>query len=173
MCITQSFRCFRLALLAVLLAFLQVAAAAATTYEISGTYAHVRFTITKWLVFQEEGGFRDLAGTLLFDPQRPDNAHIDVVVQAASIDTNNSTRDRVLRSDDFFDVEKFPTSGFTALGLLQSPATSSRSPATSLSAASPTKSPSPCISWEPTTCRASATSPDSKPLLFWPARTTA
>jgi polyisoprenoid-binding protein YceI len=112
MCITRSFRCFRLALLAVLLPFLQVAAAVATTYEISGTYAHVRFTITKWMVFQEEGGFRDISGTLLFDPQHPDSARIDVVVQAASIDTNNSTRDRVLRSDDFFDVEKFPTLEF-------------------------------------------------------------
>jgi len=97
-------------LLAVL--FIACSGLASPTYELGPTYGHVRFSITKWGVFQEEGSFRDLAGTLDFDPRRPETSRVDVVVQAASIDTNNSTRDSTLRSDDFFDVLKFPTLEF-------------------------------------------------------------
>jgi polyisoprenoid-binding protein YceI len=36
-------------------------------------------------------------------------SHVRLTVQAASLDTGNGTRDAVLRSDDFFDVAKYPT----------------------------------------------------------------
>jgi polyisoprenoid-binding protein YceI len=35
-------------------------------------------------------------------------------VQTASIDTRNDTRDQQLRSDDFFDVAKYPTISFVS-----------------------------------------------------------
>jgi len=40
-----------------------------------------------------------------------------VTVQAASLDTRAPGRDKVLRSDDFFDVEKFPTLSFRSMGV--------------------------------------------------------
>lgn len=46
---------------------------------------------------------------------------LQVTVNTASVDTNNDTRDEILRSKNFFDTEKYPTatytaSSFTALG---------------------------------------------------------
>jgi polyisoprenoid-binding protein YceI len=35
-----------------------------------------------------------------------------MTVQADSVDTRNQLRDRVLRSNDFFDVERYPTLTF-------------------------------------------------------------
>ena len=46
---------------------------------------------------------------LSYCSQDPAKCKIDVTVRAASLDTRNWVRDRVLRSDDFFDVEKYPT----------------------------------------------------------------
>jgi polyisoprenoid-binding protein YceI len=64
------------------------------------------------MVFKEEGLFQDFSGTLSYDPANPAACAIDVTAQAASLDTRNSTRDQVLRSDDFFDVAKYPTLAF-------------------------------------------------------------
>jgi polyisoprenoid-binding protein YceI len=52
---------------------------------------------------------------LTYDPQHPEKSRVEVTVQATSIDTRESTRDKVLRSDDFFDVEKYPTLSFQSI----------------------------------------------------------
>lgn len=98
--------------LAVLLLFACCANAATTQYSVNPTYSSVAFTIVKWSVIKEEGIFRDFSGTLDFDPAHPEGAKIDVVIRATSIDTKNSGRDDVVRSDDFLDVSQFPTLEF-------------------------------------------------------------
>jgi len=86
-------------------------------YAVSKTYTTLSFTATKWMVFKEEGVFQDFNGTLAYSAQDPAKCKIDVTVQAASLDTRSSGRDKVLRSDDFFDVEKFPTLSFRSTGV--------------------------------------------------------
>lgn len=81
-------------------------------YAVSKSYTTLSFTATKWMVFKEEGLFQDFSGTLSYSAQDPSKCRIDVTVQAASLDTRHSGRDKVLRSDDFFDVEKFPKLSF-------------------------------------------------------------
>ena len=81
-------------------------------YAVSKAYTTLSFTATKWMVFKEEGLFQDFSGTLTYSSQDPAKCKIDVTVQAASLDTRAPGRDKVLRSDDFFDVEKFPTLSF-------------------------------------------------------------
>ena len=81
-------------------------------YSVSKTYTTLSFTATKWMVFKEEGVFQDYSGTIAYSAQDPSKCSIDVTVQAASLDTRAPGRDKVLRSDDFFDVEKFPTLSF-------------------------------------------------------------
>jgi polyisoprenoid-binding protein YceI len=84
----------------------------AKTYTVSKLYTTLSFTATKWLVFKEEGVFQDFNGTLTYSASDPAKCSIEVTVQAASLDTRSPGRDNVLRSDDFFDVEKFPTLSF-------------------------------------------------------------
>jgi polyisoprenoid-binding protein YceI len=86
--------------------------AGAKTYRLSKSYTTLSFTATKWMVFKEEGLFQDYSGTLTYDPANPSASMINVTVQSASLDTRNSGRDNVLRSDDFFDVKKYPTLSF-------------------------------------------------------------
>ena len=84
----------------------------AKTYAVSKAYTMLSFTATKWMVFKEEGLFQEFSGTLTYSSQDPAKCKIDLTVQAASLDTRNSTRDKVLRSDDFFEVQKYPTLAF-------------------------------------------------------------
>jgi polyisoprenoid-binding protein YceI len=83
----------------------------AATYKVTPLYSNVSFSIMKFF-FQEEGGFGAYSGTIFYDPVHPERSHVAMTVQAASIDTRNSNRDASLRSDDFFDVEKYPTLSF-------------------------------------------------------------
>jgi polyisoprenoid-binding protein YceI len=85
----------------------------AATFEISPVYSNVSFTITK-IFFKEDGGFRKYSGKIVYDPNHPERAQVRMVVQADSIDTRNDTRDQVLRSDDFFDVSRYPTLSFVS-----------------------------------------------------------
>lgn len=84
----------------------------AKVYEVSKSYTTLSFTATKWMVFKEEGLFQDFSGTLTYNAEDSEKCKIDVTVKAASLDTRNPNRDKVLRSDDFFDVEKYPTLSF-------------------------------------------------------------
>jgi polyisoprenoid-binding protein YceI len=84
----------------------------AKVYSVSKSYTTLSFTATKWMVFKEEGLFQDFTGTVIYSPQDPAKCKIEVIVQAVSLDTRSAGRDKVLRSDDFLDVEKFPTLSF-------------------------------------------------------------
>ena len=85
----------------------------AKTYAVSKAYTMLSFTATKWMVFKEEGLFQEFSGTLTYSSQDPAKCKIEVTVQAASLDTRNSTRDKVLRSDDFFRRREIPYAGFS------------------------------------------------------------
>lgn len=95
------------------LMFLAAAARAESTrYLVRPVYSNVGFSIVKWGVLKEEGVFRDFSGTLDYDPAAPERSRIDVVVRSASLDTKDDTRDNVVRSDDFLDVQRYPTLEF-------------------------------------------------------------
>lgn len=79
-----------------------------------GTHAFINFKIKhlgySWLT----GTFKDFDGTFSYDDKSADASKINVVIQTASIDSNHAERDKHLKSDEFLDVSKYPTSTFTS-----------------------------------------------------------
>lgn len=55
------------------------------------------------------GDMAGMKGKITFDAKRPSFCFFDVTVDVTTIDTDNDKRDRHLKRDDYFDVEKFPT----------------------------------------------------------------
>lgn len=49
---------------------------------------------------------------IVFDPQFPEKGKMDVTLEVGSIKTGIGMRDKHLRSDDFFDAEKYPLISF-------------------------------------------------------------
>ena len=86
-------------------------AAGPRTYTIDRSHSSVGFRI-RHLVSRVDGRFKDFAGTITYDPAAPEKSSVDVTVQAASIDTDTPRRDDDLRSENFFDVAKYPTLTF-------------------------------------------------------------
>jgi len=84
-----------------------------TTYSIDKAHSEATFQV-RHLLTKVRGRFSDFEGTIEFDHQQPERSSANVIIQAASIDTNERDREAHLRSADFFDVEKFPTLTFTS-----------------------------------------------------------
>lgn len=78
-------------------------------YSVMPEHSIVSFTIVKWMVLRETGRFTRFSGAIRYDPARPAESSVAFDIEAASIDTGIEMRDSVLRSDDFFDVARFPT----------------------------------------------------------------
>ena len=60
------------------------------------------------------GQFKSFDARIDFDPQKPEDGRIDVMIDVASLDTQNSERDALLRSGEIFGVESFPRAQFRA-----------------------------------------------------------
>jgi polyisoprenoid-binding protein YceI len=82
------------------------------TWQIDPTHSTVAVTAVHLGFAKIHGRFRSFSGTLtVADPLGLSSA--DVVIDAASIDTDNPDRDAHLRSPDFLDVQAFPHIRYT------------------------------------------------------------
>lgn len=82
------------------------------TYAIDPSHSRIGFVARHAMVTKVRGSFNDFAGTGFFDADDPSRSHLELRIQAASIDTRNADRDAHLRSNDFFDMDTYPTLEF-------------------------------------------------------------
>ena len=78
------------------------------TWTIDPAHSIAEFAVKHMVVTTVKGRFRELEGTLQIDEARPENSSVSASVDVASIDTSVADRDAHLRSDDFFNAEKYP-----------------------------------------------------------------
>ena len=89
------------------------------TYAIDATHSRIGFVARHAMVTKVRGSFNEFEGTGFFDADRPENSHLELVIQAASIDTRNADRDGHLRSNDFFDMDQYPQITFRSTSVEQ------------------------------------------------------
>jgi len=77
----------------------------------------VEFKVKLLGVIPVIGQFREVRGSLV-DPAWYSKPGFNITVFVDSVDTRNSERDRLLRSDVFFDVERFPSIRFNDIRLI-------------------------------------------------------
>lgn len=77
------------------------------------SHSQVKFSVTHLVIAEVTGKFNDFDVTLT-QTGKDDFAgsRIDATIRMASIDTDNESRDKHLRSDDFFNAEKYPLMTF-------------------------------------------------------------
>lgn len=97
--------------------FLATTASAQTKWKLDKNHSSVRFSVTHMVVSEAEGTFKIWDGTV--EHTKPDFSDAKVVfsVDVNSINTENENRDKHLKSDDFFNAEKFPTMKFESTSM--------------------------------------------------------
>jgi polyisoprenoid-binding protein YceI len=89
-----------------------VVAGAGTLWSIDPDHSTIGFSVKHMLIATVHGRFGGFRGAIRFSDVRPENAFVEVQIDAASIDTGIKKRDEHLRSADFFDVAAYPTITF-------------------------------------------------------------
>jgi polyisoprenoid-binding protein YceI len=91
---------------------LAVAPLGATTYTIEPDYTQCVFRWNHLGFSNPAAQFSQGQGTLEFDPMDPTRASVQVTIPLSSLNTGVPALDEHLRSEDFFEVAKFPTATF-------------------------------------------------------------
>lgn len=94
-------------------------ALSADTFEIDPNHTNVVFMVDHLGYSNLIGDFNDIAGTFVFDQDNVADSKVELVIQAASIDTDHEARDEHLRSPDFLNVEEFPEITFVSTAIEQ------------------------------------------------------
>ncbi len=90
-------------------------------YVIDTPHSNAQFSVRHLMISNVKGEFNKVTGTVNYDPSNLAAANIDATVDVTTVNTRDETRDKHLKSADFFDVAKFPSmtfksSKFTAAG---------------------------------------------------------
>jgi polyisoprenoid-binding protein YceI len=92
-----------------------------TTWNIDTAHSVAEFKVKHMMISNVKGQFAKVTGVLSLDESDLTESRVEVLIEAASIETRDAQRDAHLKSADFFDVEKFPTLSFksTRIGLVR------------------------------------------------------
>lgn len=89
--------------------------ALADTWELDKQNASIRFTWNHLGLSRQSGRFLDFDGRLHFSPTDPEGGSVDVVVKAASLWTGVKEFDDNLKSDSFFNADRYPIITFRSI----------------------------------------------------------
>ncbi|MBI1939445.1 MAG: YceI family protein [Ignavibacteriales bacterium] len=92
----------------VLFLLLAVPAAAQTKWAFDKVHSKVEFSVSHLVISEVSGSFKNFEGSVEASKDDFSDAKIDFTVDINSINTDNENRDGHLKSDDFFNAEKFP-----------------------------------------------------------------
>ena len=83
-----------------------------TKWTLDKAHSNVKFSVTHLVVSETEGSFKLFDGSMENSKADYSDAKISFNVDVNSINTDNEKRDAHLKSDDFFNAEKYPAMKF-------------------------------------------------------------
>lgn len=91
-----------------MLLFVASTVKAGEEYQIDRSHSRIGFAVKHMLVTTVRGNFKEFNVTINYDADDITKSSVNANIVTASVDTDNERRDNHLRSDDFFNAEKFP-----------------------------------------------------------------
>lgn len=85
-----------------------------TNWSIDNAHSEIAFKVKHMMISTVTGHFEDFEATAKTNGDNFNNAVIEFNAKTASINTKNADRDAHLKSDDFFNSEKFPEMKFVS-----------------------------------------------------------
>lgn len=89
---------------------------AAGTWAFDPTHLSVTFEARHMMIAKVRGAFTVAGGTITV-AEDPSKSSVEVSIETASIESGDDDRDAHLRSEDFLDVEKYPTMTYRGTNL--------------------------------------------------------
>ncbi len=89
------------------------------TWQIDPDHSSFQFKVRHMTVSNVKGEFKKARGTVTMDGNDITGLKVELTLDAASVNTDHAKRDEHLRSEDFFDVAKYPTITFVSKKVIQ------------------------------------------------------
>jgi len=112
--LTKGYKMKNINKLIVVFALLSTTLFAQTKWKFDNSHTKIGFTVTHMLITDVDGYFKKYSGSIVSTSDDFQNAKIEFEAEIESIFTDNNSRDKHLKSDDFFDAEKFPALKFVS-----------------------------------------------------------
>ncbi|MFZ4634732.1 MAG: YceI family protein [Saprospiraceae bacterium] len=90
------------------------------SWQLDPMHSEVNFRVRHLVISTVSGSFATFQSTLTTEEDDFGTAQVELTIDAASINTGVADRDNHLRSDDFFNAEKFPQIHFKSTGVTKS-----------------------------------------------------
>ncbi len=90
---------------------------AQTKWVFDKAHTKISFSVSHMVINEVEGNFKSFDGSLTTNKNDFTDAKIKFTVDVNSINTDNSERDKHLKSDDFFNAKKYPKMVFVSKSL--------------------------------------------------------
>ena len=101
-------------ILAAVLVLLTAPAFAAESYTLDPNHTNIYWKANHFGFSSPSGKFADVKGTLLLDEAKPEKSKVVVTINPASVTTGIPKFEEHLKSQDFFNVLKYPEATFTS-----------------------------------------------------------
>src|SRR5690625_5256703 len=88
-------------------------------WTVDETHSVVEFSVRHMMISNVKGNFNAFSAHIEGDPNDLTDASIEFIIDASSIDTRKEDRDDHLRSEDFFEVDKYPQIKFTSANIVK------------------------------------------------------
>jgi polyisoprenoid-binding protein YceI len=89
-----------------------------TRWAFNEAHTAAEFSVRHMMITFVRGTFKNLQGTLEFDPDHPEDAWAETSIDAATVWSGEPERDDHLRSADFLDVAQHPRILFRSTGVV-------------------------------------------------------
>jgi polyisoprenoid-binding protein YceI len=90
----------------------QPAATGPNTWTVDGNHSSAQFSVKHMMVSTVRGTLGRVSGTIDYDGKSVESIKADVSIDVNGLNTGVENRDKDLRSDNFFDVAKYPSVTF-------------------------------------------------------------
>lgn len=97
---------FRFAAALLIISFISINAQ--TKWTVDKSHSKVQFSVTHLIISEVTGQFKSFDASIESSKEDFSDAKIEFSADVNSINTDNEGRDKHLKSDDFFNAEKFP-----------------------------------------------------------------
>jgi polyisoprenoid-binding protein YceI len=86
--------------------------AQSSTWTIDKNHAQTNFKIRHMGVSEVRGSISGVTGTIVWNEKDPSKSSVEATIDTNTVSTNNEGLDKDLKSDHYFNVEKYPTMTF-------------------------------------------------------------
>ena len=86
----------------------------AKTWNVDKMHSALKFSVSHLVISEVDGSFKIFDGNIVTTKEDFTDAKINFTVDVNSINTDNTNRDGHLKSDDFFNAEKYPNMTFVS-----------------------------------------------------------